>query len=93
MSDSLVERAEKVKKAVEQGKESFTATKTEYTLNQKLLNETLAEIKTKYGLNSYEELQAAVKNLGEKITTNLGEIEELLAAANIPLSEVPSHEV
>jgi len=87
MSDSLVERAEKVKKAVEVGRESFTATKTEYTLNQATLDKTLAEIKTKYDLNSLEELQAAVKNLGEKITTDLSKIEGLLAAANITLPE------
>jgi hypothetical protein len=93
VNDDLVLRANAVKLAVETGKESFTATKTEYELNQKILNEALAEVKAKYGLNSYEELQSAVKALGEKIATDLDKIETLLTAANIPLPAETPHEV
>ena len=86
MNDELVLRANAVKAAVETGKEAFTATKTEYELNQKLLNEVLAEVKDKYKLSSYEELQDAVKALGEKIDADLKKIEGLLEAANIPVA-------
>jgi hypothetical protein len=88
MSDELLLRANAVKAAVETGKESFTATKTEYALNLKLLNETLAEAKEKYGVASYEELQQAVKDLAVKISGDLEKIEALLEAANIPVSSI-----
>jgi len=86
MSDALIVRAEKVKRGVEQGKEAFTSIKTEYALNLRLLNETLAEAKEKYSVDSYEELQVAVKDLAVKISDDLEKIETLLAAANISVS-------
>ena len=85
MSDELLLRANAVKAAVETGKESFIATKREYEVNKKLFDETLVEVKDKYGVSSYEELQTAVKELAEKITGDLEKIENLLEVANIPI--------
>ena len=92
MDDKLLLRANAVKAAVEQGKEAFIATKREFEVNQKLFNETLAEVKEKYGVNSYEELQQAVKDLADKISADLASTEALLVSANISV-EGDVHEV
>jgi len=86
MGDELLLRANAVKAAVETGKENFAATKREFEVNKRLLNETLAEVKEKYAVESYEELQQAVKDLTLKISGDLEKIEALLKEANIPLS-------
>jgi hypothetical protein len=88
MSDELLLRANAVKAAVETGKESFIATKREFEVNTRLLNETLTEAKEKYGVASYAELQQAVKDLAVKISGDLEKIEALLEAANIPVSSI-----
>lgn len=84
MDDDLLLRANAVKKAVEVGKETFIATKSEYEVNKRTLDETLAELKEKYDVGSYEELQTAVLELGESISKDLAAIEKLLDAAGVP---------
>jgi 5-enolpyruvylshikimate-3-phosphate synthase len=86
MSDELLLRANAVKAGVETGKENFAATKREFEVTKRLLNETLAEVKEKYGIESYEELQQSVKDLAIKISGDLEKIEALLEAANISVS-------
>jgi hypothetical protein len=88
MDDKLVLRAKAVKAAVESGKESFIAVKSEYEVNQKLLNEARAEMEEKFGVATYEELQTTLQTLAQDIAEKLTAIEELLAAAEIPLVEV-----
>lgn len=83
MNDDLLLRANAVKKKVETGKESFIATKSEYEVNKRNLDETLAELKDKYNLSSYEELQEAVQKLAKKIDSDLTEIEKLLVTAGV----------
>ena len=85
MNDDLLLRANAVKKAVEAGKETFIATKSEYEVNKRTLDETLASLKEKFGVSSYEELQKSLEELGTKITADLESIEKLLAAAGIPV--------
>ena len=90
MKDDLLLRANKVKKAVEEGKESFIATKSEYEVNKRTLDETLVELKESYGISSYEELQTAVQELAKKIDSDLTSIEGLLEAAGLSVGEVSS---
>jgi hypothetical protein len=90
MSDELLLRANAVKAAVETGKEKFIAIKSEFEVNKKRLNETLAEMQERYGVSSYEELQLAVQDLAVKISADLEKIEALLEAANIPLPAAQS---
>jgi hypothetical protein len=83
MNDDLLTRANAVKKGVETGKEAFIATKSEYEVNKRTLDDTLDELKQKFGVSSYEELQAATKELGEKISADVAAIEKLLEAAGV----------
>jgi hypothetical protein len=85
MDDTLVERANSVKKAVELGKDNFVATKREYEIAQRQFKETLAEVKKKYGIDSYESLQKAVEELAVKISADLESTEALLLEANISI--------
>lgn len=86
MNDDLLLRANAVKKAVESGKETFIATKSEYEVNKRTLDETLASLQEKFGVSSYEELQKALEELGVKIATDLENIEQLLDAAGISVT-------
>lgn len=86
MNDDLLLRANAVKKAVESGKETFIATKSEYEVNKRTLDETLAGLKEKFGVSSYEELQKSLEELGAKIATDLESIEKLLEAAGIAVA-------
>jgi hypothetical protein len=85
MNDELVLRANKVKAAVEVGKESFIATQREYEVTKRTLTETLADLQEKYGIDSYAALQREVEALAAKIATDLTQIEALLASASLPV--------
>jgi histone H3/H4 len=86
MNDDLLLRANAVKKAVATGNETFIATKSAYEVNKKTLDETLAGLKEKFGISSYEELQKALEELGAKIAADLENIEELLDAAGLSVT-------
>ena len=85
MSNDLVKQANAVKIAVDKGKEDYAATKREFEVNKRSFEETMAEVKTKYGVESYKDLKAEVEQYEAKIRSDLQAIKDLLLQANIQI--------